>query len=98
MVTAGHWPLLLRFGLGVPKLRPLYSDHRLVVTVLGSALGSTTPILRLFTYQSLIDQVPVLPKSLTANMDEVAPEYDVVVLGTGQVAHLSSRHRVLIEY
>ena len=35
-------------------------------------------------------------KSLTANMDEVAPEYDVVVLGTGQGGPtFSSRRRVL---
>ena len=30
----------------------------------------------------------LFPKFLTADMDEVAPEYDVVVLGTGQGAPL----------
>lgn len=31
-------------------------------------------------------------------MDEVAPEYDVVVLGTGQGPHFDSRRSVLTEY
>lgn len=60
-----------------PQTRPLPALHSGASGEVTSSLLSFVLLLVIRTLESLIPAHP------TANMDEIAPEYDVVVLGTG---------------